>query len=116
MCPGVKLPAGALQDLGSGPGVCGYPAAINSSALNLANPATRDTGCSVLRFVADNPGLWPFHCHILWHLLMGQQLYFVVEPSQWPVAPMKLPRCPAKCVSAVPLNTSIPLNMERLRG
>jgi iron transport multicopper oxidase len=28
----------------------------------------------VMRFVADNPGIWTFHCHIDWHLLSGMAL------------------------------------------
>lgn len=41
------------------------------------NPLRRDTitidgyGWSMLRVVADNPGVWPFHCHIAWHLAAG---------------------------------------------
>lgn len=43
-----------------------------TAALNTANPPLRDTatlpqaGWVVLRFTADNPGLWIFHCHLLW--------------------------------------------------
>lgn len=39
-----------------------------------ANPISRDTiqilsmHSATLRFVADNPGAWLFHCHIDWHL------------------------------------------------
>jgi FtsP/CotA-like multicopper oxidase with cupredoxin domain len=49
-------------------------------ALNLANPVSRDTfivprkGYVVLRFRADNPGLWLFHCHVLWHLGSGMAM------------------------------------------
>ena len=38
------------------------------------NPIRRDTiqllsmHSATLRFVADNPGAWLFHCHIDWHL------------------------------------------------
>jgi len=38
-----------------------------------ANPIRRDTiqllsmQSATLRFVADNPGAWLFHCHIDWH-------------------------------------------------
>lgn len=31
-------------------------------------------GHAVLRFRADNPGVWLFHCHILWHLGSGMGL------------------------------------------
>jgi iron transport multicopper oxidase len=37
----------------------------------------------VIRFVADNPGLWTFHCHIDWHNLSGMALTFVVEPEAY---------------------------------
>jgi FtsP/CotA-like multicopper oxidase with cupredoxin domain len=31
-------------------------------------------GYAVLRFRADNRGLWLFHCHILWHLAGGMAM------------------------------------------
>lgn len=31
----------------------------------------------VIRFIADNPGLWTFHCHIDWHNLSGMALTFI---------------------------------------
>ena len=68
------------------------------SGFNLNNPPRRDTvtvnGCTsdtnrvcldvgyvVLRFVADNPGVWFFHCHIDWHLLLGLGMTFVESAS-----------------------------------
>ncbi|KAF8849353.1 hypothetical protein BDZ45DRAFT_680586 [Acephala macrosclerotiorum] len=45
--------------------------------LNLVNPVKKDTvyvpgmGYVVLRFKADNAGLWFFHCHVLWHHSVG---------------------------------------------
>lgn len=45
-------------------------------------PVLRDTvtinlkSYAVLRFVADNPGAWIFHCHIDWHLEAGLALVF----------------------------------------
>ncbi|KNA20823.1 hypothetical protein SOVF_049080 [Spinacia oleracea] len=47
---------------------------------NLKNPPLRNTvvifpyGWTALRFVADNPGAWPFHCHIEPHLHMASSL------------------------------------------
>lgn len=49
----------------------------SSEKLNFENPVLRDTvnipgfGWGVLRFVVDNPGVWPFHCHIGWHIESG---------------------------------------------
>ncbi|KAI0770810.1 Fet3 protein [Irpex lacteus] len=52
------------------------------------NPMRRDTvqvpsGEGVtLRFVADNPGAWIFHCHIEWHLQAGLAVTFVEAPLE----------------------------------
>ncbi|KAL2443877.1 Iron transport multicopper oxidase fetC [Exophiala dermatitidis] len=51
-------------------------------------PMRRDTivlppqGSVVLRFVADNPGVWFFHCHIDWHLSQGLASVFIEAPLQ----------------------------------
>ncbi|EXJ77234.1 hypothetical protein A1O3_10392 [Capronia epimyces CBS 606.96] len=53
-----------------------------------AIPARRDTfvvppqGYFVIRFVADNPGVWLFHCHIDWHLAQGLAMSFIEAPLQ----------------------------------
>ncbi|KAG0270935.1 hypothetical protein BGZ95_001345 [Linnemannia exigua] len=57
------------------------------SPLNTFNPLRRDTvtlqtfGYTVLRFVNDNPGMWPFHCHINPHLDAGLMVQFLSLPS-----------------------------------
>lgn len=57
-----------------------------------ANPVRRDTvqvesGASVsLRFVANNPGAWIFHCHIEWHLQAGLAVTFITAPEQMAAA------------------------------
>ncbi|OLN92142.1 Iron transport multicopper oxidase FET3-like protein 1 [Colletotrichum chlorophyti] len=49
-------------------------------------PMRRDTivvwpnGNIVLRFKADNPGVWLFHCHIQWHTQSGLIATFVEAP------------------------------------
>ncbi|KAE8374345.1 Cupredoxin [Aspergillus bertholletiae] len=51
-----------------------------------AFPPRRDTivvppmGYVVLRFRADNPGVWLFHCHIDWHMMQGLAMTFVEAP------------------------------------
>ncbi|KAI0747068.1 Fet3 protein [Daedaleopsis nitida] len=51
-----------------------------------ANPMRRDTvqvpsmNSVTLRVVADNPGVWFFHCHIEWHLEVGLAVQFVEAP------------------------------------
>ncbi|CAF2695549.1 unnamed protein product [Rotaria sp. Silwood2] len=39
-------------------------------------------GWAKIRFVADNPGAWMFHCHIEWHMAAGLMLTFIVSPNQ----------------------------------
>jgi iron transport multicopper oxidase len=60
----------------------GYGAAEFSS-----NPPTRDTvtimanSYAVLRFKADNPGVFLFHCHIEWHVEMGLTATIIEAPE-----------------------------------
>ncbi|KAM5586851.1 L-ascorbate oxidase [Rosa sericea] len=49
---------------------------------NLVNPIMKNTvplhpyGWTALRFQADNPGVWAFHCHIESHFYMGMGVVF----------------------------------------
>ena len=63
--------------------------ATNSSQTNYpAIPMRRDTfvlrpnGHIVLRFQADNPGVWLFHCHIEWHVDQGLIATLVEAPLE----------------------------------
>jgi len=53
--------------------------------LNLEHPVYRDTatinGLSylVVQFVANNPGIWFFHCHIDWHMNIGMGFIISVD-------------------------------------
>ncbi|KAI8889405.1 multicopper oxidase [Backusella circina FSU 941] len=53
----------------------------------LDNPSRRDTilvpaeSYVLLRFRADNPGVWFFHCHIEWHLESGLAATFIEAPD-----------------------------------
>ncbi|KAK0530386.1 hypothetical protein OC842_003946 [Tilletia horrida] len=53
------------------------------AAYELARPVWRDTisvperGFVVLRWKADNPGVWAFHCHTLVHFKAGMAMAFV---------------------------------------
>lgn len=53
-----------------------------------AHPMMRDTvvvnekGFMVLRFEADNPGVWLFHCHVNWHLQQGLAITLVEAPHE----------------------------------
>ena len=35
----------------------------------------------VMRFKADNPGVWFFHCHIEWHLEQGLAFQLIEDPQ-----------------------------------
>ncbi|KAJ9156673.1 Multicopper oxidase [Pleurostoma richardsiae] len=47
---------------------------------NLVNPVRKDTvlvprfGYAVIRFFADNEGIWALHCHLLWHQGSGMSM------------------------------------------
>ncbi|KAJ5759502.1 multicopper oxidase-domain-containing protein [Penicillium odoratum] len=62
-----------------------YP---DTNGIDLSRAMLRDTvyipsrGYAVLRFRADNPGVWFFHCHILWHLASGMAM--VVDVAGYP--------------------------------
>jgi hypothetical protein len=53
--------------------------------LSTENPMRRDTmtvdayGWSLIRFKADNPGLWALHCHISWHMESGLLMQFMTR-------------------------------------
>jgi iron transport multicopper oxidase len=55
--------------------------------LNTVNPVKRDTVTAnansflVMRFVADNPGIWFVHCHTDWHLVSGMAMLFLESPK-----------------------------------
>jgi len=52
--------------------------------LNFKNPSRKDTvsvprrGYVVLRFRSDNPGIWMFHCHVLFHQASGMAMGFLI--------------------------------------
>ncbi|XP_020574334.1 laccase-7-like [Phalaenopsis equestris] len=71
---------------------------------NLVNPQERNTiavpvgGWAVIRFRADNPGLWIMHCHLDGHLSLGLAMVFEVgngpTPSTTvPPPPQDYPTC-----------------------
>ncbi|XP_055857102.1 uncharacterized protein LOC129919980 [Episyrphus balteatus] len=63
-------------------------------------PVRKDTvqvpnnGVVVVRFRANNPGVWLVHCHYELHLATGMAfLYQVGEPSEWRQPPSDFPKC-----------------------
>ncbi|ERN09615.1 hypothetical protein AMTRI_Chr08g202660 [Amborella trichopoda] len=77
---------------------------LDRGKFNLVNPQMRNTiavpvgGWAVVRFVANNPGVWLLHCHLDVHLPTGLATAFVVEngptpSSKLPPPPADLPKC-----------------------
>ncbi|XP_015430718.1 PREDICTED: laccase-like [Dufourea novaeangliae] len=53
-----------------------------------------DGGYTIVRFHANNPGYWLFHCHIEFHAEVGMSLIFKVgEHEDMPPVPRDFPSC-----------------------
>ena len=65
-----------------GYGIGRFDPAVHPSTYNLRDPILKNTvavhpyGWTALRFKADNPGVWAFHCHIEAHFFMGMGIAF----------------------------------------
>jgi len=74
-------------------GNCNYNSLYDASKLNLVDPFLKDTvnvpggGWVYLRFIADNPGTWFFHCHIGSHMEEGMRVSFNIMPYSQPDFP-----------------------------
>ncbi|VDH93931.1 Hypothetical predicted protein [Mytilus galloprovincialis] len=77
----------------------------NHPTLNWDNPPQKDTiivptgGYVVIRFKADNPGLWFFHCHIDLHNTNGMGMMINESPSYHQKVPDDFPRCKSYIVN-----------------
>ncbi|KAH7031100.1 Cupredoxin [Microdochium trichocladiopsis] len=75
----------SFQIVGWGPGYFGH--AENVTTWNLDRPMRRDTVTVpafthvVLRFTADNPGMWALHCHVAWHMEGGMFVSLAERPD-----------------------------------
>ncbi|XP_068969054.1 uncharacterized protein [Bombus flavifrons] len=65
-----------------------------------SNPPGKDTiklingGYAIIRFKANNPGWWLFHCHFTWHHITGMKLVIHVgDKSDLPPVPRGFPVC-----------------------
>jgi L-ascorbate oxidase len=53
-----------------------------------------DGGYTIIRFKADNPGYWLFHCHIEFHAEIGMSLVLKVgEHNEMKAVPKNFPMC-----------------------
>lgn len=68
------------------------PGAWDGTTVNPSNPPRRDvqilqpgsaTAPShlVIEYNTDNPGVWPFHCHIAWHVSAGLYINTMERPD-----------------------------------
>ncbi len=79
----------------------GFIKSLDESGLinrNFDFPPCKDTvivpnnGYTIVRFIADNPGFWFFHCHIEFHAEVGMSAVLKVgsrndvapKPDNWP--------------------------------
>ncbi|XP_033760479.1 L-ascorbate oxidase-like [Pecten maximus] len=89
-------------------GYCNKPVWANTTwkggnipGIVLNNTAQKDTiivptdGYVVIRFKADNPGAWFFHCHIDLHNTNGMGMVIIESPKMYPAIPKKFPVCGA---------------------
>nr|XP_039255962.1 laccase-2-like [Styela clava] len=66
----------------------------NFNAIYKDSVIVSDGGYTVVRFLADNPGVWSLHCHLALHLKMGMELVIRVGSSgEWPTPPEDFPTC-----------------------
>ncbi|GAB2231774.1 hypothetical protein Droror1_Dr00010786 [Drosera rotundifolia] len=81
-----------------------YNHSTDPSKFNLVNPQLRNTigvpvgGWAVIRFRANNPGVWLMHCHLDEHLSTGLSTAIIVDnggtpSSTLPPPPSDLPKC-----------------------
>lgn len=79
--------------LGYGNGL--YDPDTSPQGFNLVDPPLRNTvpvfglGWVAIRFIAENPGVWSFHCHNEWHMHLGMMVVFAygideIDPKQIP--------------------------------
>ncbi|KAK9154042.1 hypothetical protein Sjap_001522 [Stephania japonica] len=87
-----------------GEGFGNFNAKTDTAKFNLVDPPMRNTvgvpvgGWAVIRFVADNPGVWLMHCHLDVHITWGLATAFLVENGVGELQtlespPLDLPQC-----------------------
>jgi FtsP/CotA-like multicopper oxidase with cupredoxin domain len=85
---------GGLEDLYWG---CAYDPIEDKKTENLEAPLLKDSfqiwqrSWAVLRFQANFPGVWQFHCHMEQHIPLGMIMAVNVLPSKQPPIPKNVP-------------------------
>lgn len=76
-----------------------FDEATDPDSYNLENPVRRDTvtvlprGWTSIRFKANNPGAWSFHCTQPAHAMMGMGLTFITSPDKLESPPAAARSC-----------------------
>lgn len=76
---------------------CKYNNETDKATQNLEAPLRKDSfqvwqrSWAVIRFVADAPGIWQFHCHMEQHIPLGMVMALNVLPSQQKPIPEDVP-------------------------
>lgn len=76
---------------------CKYNMAKDKGSQNLATPLRKDSfqlwqrSWAVIRFRADAPGMWQFHCHMEQHIPLGMIMALNVLPSKQKPVPENVP-------------------------
>jgi len=79
---------------------------------NLNDPLLRDTadmfplGWTAMRFYADNPGVWLFHCHIAAHAVLGMGLVIITQPDEVSLPPPGAMACANSSLQEAALRSS----------
>ncbi|XP_014291977.1 uncharacterized protein [Halyomorpha halys] len=75
-------------------------AKLHEDGIDLKGKPLKDTisvpagGYVIIRFFADNPGYWLYHCHFAYHLETGMAALFKVgEDTDFPPVPKGFPKC-----------------------
>ncbi|KAJ9592210.1 hypothetical protein L9F63_001211 [Diploptera punctata] len=67
---------------------------VSSAPIYKDTLAVPSGGFAVIRFVADNPGYWFFHCHFVFHHAAGMAAVVQIgDPEDFPPMPKNLPKC-----------------------
>jgi len=76
---------------------CTYNEKKDKRTQNLQTPLRKDSfqvwqrSWAVIRFKADAPGVWQFHCHMEQHIPLGMIMALNIKPSQQPKIPDDVP-------------------------
>ncbi|KAJ5609385.1 Multicopper oxidase type 2 [Penicillium herquei] len=75
---------------------------VSSTPIRRDTIMVQDHGHVVLRFRADNPGVWLLHCHIEWHVEAGLTATIIEAPETFPQSESPPPKSHYDVCNAYP--------------